>query len=253
MSGQMLLLTKTLIKTEYNTMINLFKKNIFKRPDGIEKTFQTTHGNLTIRIPSTLDDITLGQLMQMQEKPDMDDLDAISILSNTTREELLSVKNFDDFHSFSEHIQSLAVQIKYLYYCSTVPKRVTFLIDGKKVVVNVMNNLSVEPAGAFLAARDIIADEIKQHINQYGDDDWREHFQPSLKACCHVLAHYFYCRVTGKKYDEYEAEQFSNEIKLMRVTDLTPKYGPQKESASAAHCPHHLGGGMGLLRIAGPV
>ena len=163
---------------------------------------------ITVHIPASLDEITLGQLMQMQEKPDLDDLDAISILSSIPREELLSVKNFDDFQVFSDHIQSLAVQIKYLYYSSIIPKTVTFNINGSKVVVSVMNNLSVEPAGAFLAARDIIAEEIKQHIGLYGEDDWRERFQPSLKACCHVLAHYFYCRVTGKKYDEYQAKSF---------------------------------------------
>lgn len=203
-------------------MIKLFKKPFFKRPAGIEKNLQTTNGKITIRIPATLDEITLGQLMAMQEKPDLDDLDAISILSSIPREELLSVKNFDDFQVFSDHIQSLAVQIKYLYYSSTIPKKVTFMIDGRKVAVSVMNNLSVEPAGAFLAARDIISEEIKQHIEQYGEEDWRERFQPSLKACCHVLAHYFYCRATGKKYDEYEAEQFCDEIKKMRVTEAMP-------------------------------
>jgi hypothetical protein len=203
-------------------MIKLFKKSLFKSPAGIEKTLQTTDGKITVHIPKTLDEITLGQLMQMQEKPDLDDLDAISILSAIPREELLSVKNFDHFQVFSDHIQSLAVQIKYLYYSSIIPKKVMFMIDGSKIVVDVMNNLSVEPAGAFLAARDIIAEEIKQHIGQYGEDDWRERFQPSLKACCHVLAHYFYCRVTGNKYDEYQAEGFCDEIKKMRVTEAMP-------------------------------
>jgi hypothetical protein len=85
-----------------------------------------------------------------------------------------------------------------------------------------MSNLSVEPAGAFMAARDIIADEINGHINLYGKDDWQRYFNPSLKACCQVLAHYLFCRVTGKKYDEYEAEEFCNEIKKLRVTEALP-------------------------------
>jgi hypothetical protein len=82
--------------------------------------------------------------------------------------------------------------------------------------------LPVEPAGAFLAVRDIIADEINEHINLYGEDDWQEHLQPSLKACCHVLAYYFFCRATGKKYDEYEAEEFCEEVKKLRVTEALP-------------------------------
>jgi hypothetical protein len=85
-----------------------------------------------------------------------------------------------------------------------------------------MQSLSVEPAGAFMAARDIIADEITQTIAQHGEEDWQKHFSPSLNTCCHVLAHYFYCRVTGKKYNEYEAEQFSEQIKKLRVTEALP-------------------------------
>jgi hypothetical protein len=96
------------------------------------------------------------------------------------------------------------------------------MLGKRKAVVNVIRNLSVEPAGAFLAARDIIAEEINEHIKQYGEEDWREHFQPSLKACCHVLAHYFFCRATAKKYDEYEAEEFCEEIKKLRVTEALP-------------------------------
>jgi hypothetical protein len=94
---------------------------------------------------------------------------------------------------------------------------------GKRSVdVKVTHNLSVEPAGAFMAASDIIADEINEHIKQYGEEHWKEHFTPSLKACCHVLAHYFFCRATGKKYNEYEAEEFCEEIKKLGVTEALP-------------------------------
>jgi hypothetical protein len=80
----------------------------------------------------------------------------------------------------------------------------------------------VEPSGAFMAARDIIADEINEHIKKYGEDNWKDNFNPSLKACCQVLAHYFFCRVTNKRYNEYEAEEFTNEIKKLRVTEALP-------------------------------
>jgi hypothetical protein len=86
----------------------------------------------------------------------------------------------------------------------------------------VLDNLSVEPAGAFMAAREIIADEVNNHIKKFGEEDWKENFNPSLNACCQVLAHYFYCRATGKPYNEYQAEEFSNHIKNMRVTEALP-------------------------------
>jgi hypothetical protein len=188
----------------------------------IEKTLKTGDGKLKVRIPTILNEITLGQMMEMHERHYMDDLDAISILSGITKEELYTVTNFDDFQVFGDYVQSLAHQIKYLYNSDIVPHKVTFMLGKRKVTINVIRNLSVEPAGAFLAARDIIADEINEHISLYGEDGWREHFQPSLKACCSVLAQYFFCRATGKKYDEYEAEEFADEIKKLRVTEALP-------------------------------
>jgi hypothetical protein len=73
-----------------------------------------------------------------------------------------------------------------------------------------------------MAARDIIADEIKEHIQQHGEEDWQDRFNPSLKACCQVLAHYFYCRATGGKYNEYKADEFAETIKTIGVTEALP-------------------------------
>jgi hypothetical protein len=188
----------------------------------IEKMLRTTDGKIRVRIPTVLNEITLGQMMAMQEKQYLDDLDAISILSGLSKEELYNVKNIEDFGIFGDYVKSLANQIKYLYQGDITPRKVIFTLGKRKVTVNVIHNLSVEPAGAFMAARDIIADEINEHINLYGEEDWQDHFQPSLKACCHVLAHYFFCRATGKKYDEYEAGEFCEEVKKLRVTEALP-------------------------------
>lgn len=188
----------------------------------IEKTLKTTHGKLQVRIPTVLNEVSLGQMIAMQEKEYLDDLDAISILSGVSKEELYSVSNFNDFALFGDQIKSLAHQIQYLYQSDIVPHKVTFMLGKRKATVNVMHNLSVEPAGAFLAARDIIAEEINRHINLYGEENWEGHFQPSLTACCHLLAQYFFCRATGKKYDEYEAEDFIEEVKKLRVTEALP-------------------------------
>ena len=193
----------------------------------IEKTLQTTDGKLRVKIPDQLTELNLGQMMALQEKPELSDIEAISVLSGITTDALNNVKNAHDFQTFSDAILSLSYQIKYLYNSEIIPKEVSFILDHgteKSVtkLVKISHNLSVEPAGAFMAAREIIADEVNDHIKQYGDEDWQENFNPSLNACCHVLAHYFFCRATGKKYDEYQAEEFCTEIKKMRVTEALP-------------------------------
>jgi hypothetical protein len=188
----------------------------------IEKTVKTTQGKLLVKIPGSLNEVTLGQMMEIQEKPALNDLDAISILSGLPVDQLQNVCNINDLQVFGDAIISLSHQIKHLYNSDTIPKKITFSLGEGRTTINVISNLSVEPAGAFMAARDIIADEINEHIKQYGQDDWEEQFNPSLKACCQVLAHYFYCKATGKKYNEYEAEEFCNEIKKLRVTEALP-------------------------------
>jgi hypothetical protein len=187
----------------------------------IEKTLRTIGGSLRLRIPTILGEITLGQMIQLQEGHYLNDLEAISILSGIPKEELNNVIDFDDLSIF-EYVQSLAHQIKYLYNSDAIPHNVTFMLGKRKIDFKVIHHLSVEPAGAFLAARDIIADEINCHIGLYGEEHWKEHFQPSLTACSAVLAQYFFCRATEKKYDEHEAEEFAEEVNKLRVTEALP-------------------------------
>ena len=188
----------------------------------IAKTLKTTEGKINIKIPSTLAEVTLGQMMEIQEMPALNDLGAISILSGIPIEELQNVQSMNDFQAFGDVILLLSHQIKHLYNSVAVPKKIIFALNEGSKTVNVISNLSVEPAGAFMAARDTIAEEINGYIKQYGEAGWEESFNPSLKACCQVLAHYFYCKVTGKKYNEYEAEEFCNEVKKLRVTEALP-------------------------------
>lgn len=188
----------------------------------IEKTLKTTSGKLKIKIPSGLNEVTLGQMIALQEKENLNDLEAISILSGIDMNELNNVCSLNDLQVFGDAVLSLSQQITYMYNSEDIPDKITFYSGNASIKVNVMRNLSIEPAGAFMAARDIISDEINGQIKKYGPDDWQEHFNPSLKACCHILAHYFFCRVTGKTYNEYEVEEFCNEIKKLRVTEALP-------------------------------
>jgi hypothetical protein len=187
----------------------------------LQKTLKITQGKLKVSIPETLDEITLGQLIELQEKPDINDLEAISIIADIPLQNLQNVTDINELYQFAAPVLALADQIKYLFNSDAIPKTITFnLAEGIKKV-NVRQNLSVQPAGAFMAAREIIADEISEQAKLYGDD-WQQHYNPSLKACCQVLAHYFYCRATGKPYNEYEAEEFTTEIKKLRVTEALP-------------------------------
>jgi hypothetical protein len=186
----------------------------------IEKILKTTYGRLKIKIPTALTEVTLGQIMEIQEKPNLNDLEAISILSGIPLWQLNHIRSIDDLQVFADHVLSLSQQVQTLYNSDSIPAKITFA--GVNKSVQVMRNLSIEPAGAFMAAREIIADEINEHISKYGQENWQEQFNPSLKACCQVLAHYFFCRATGKKYNEYEAEEFCAEIKKLRVTEALP-------------------------------
>lgn len=186
------------------------------------KTLKTTTGKVTLSMPEKLEQVTLGRLMEMQATKDMSDLQAVSILSGTPLNDLQNIVDVNDLQVFNSQVLSIAHQIKYLYNSDAISKETTFTIDCKPVKVKVMKNLSVEPAGAFMAAREIIADEIAKHITQHGEADWQEHFNPSLQACAQVLAQYFYCRATGKPYNEYAAAEFEEQVKLLPVTDALP-------------------------------
>ncbi|MGZ3755499.1 MAG: hypothetical protein ACXVAY_00880 [Mucilaginibacter sp.] len=188
----------------------------------IQQTLKTTHGRLTIKIPSLLEELTLGQLIELQEKPELNDIEAISILSGIPLDQLKLVENYNDLMVFSDTVLSLAQQIATLYNHRAIPKAITLFYKEKAVKVDVLKNLSIEPAGAFMAASEIIAEEMNQHLKDSGAKHVNAEFNPSLKACCQVLAHYFYCRATGQKYDEYKAEEFAVEIKKMKVVEALP-------------------------------
>ncbi|MBS7564679.1 hypothetical protein KHS38_09710 [Mucilaginibacter sp. Bleaf8] len=188
----------------------------------ITKTLDTLKGNLNITIPTELKELQLGQLITMQTTTAMTDLDAIHILSGIPVKDLKQIRNYNDLQQFNEHVSILVSQIKSLYNNVRIPKHVKIFFNNSEVTVPVMKNLSIEPAGAFMAARDIIADEIKSHIDQHGEEHWQEHFNPSLQACCQILAHYFYCPVSHAPYDEYQASLFEEQVKLLPVTDALP-------------------------------
>ena len=148
----------------------------------ITKTIRTTSGKMKIAIPAGLSEVTFGQLMKLQEKPSVNDLEAISILAGLPLNDLQNVCNVADLEIFGDAVLLLTHQVKQLYNSDDVPKTVEFTNGKESKTVNVINNLSVEPAGAFMAAREIIAEEINGHIKQYGGRRLERKVQSVVKS-----------------------------------------------------------------------
>jgi len=202
--------------------VKLYHPNEPLNQPMIQKKLKTTTGSLTVAIPTSLNELKLGQLMAMQATENMTDLEAIHILSGIPLQELKQVQSYAELQVFNEQVLTLAIEIKQLYNSEAIPDTVTFKLDGKLKKVKVMSNLSVEPAGAFMASRDIIAEEINRHIALHGQDNWQESFNPSLQVCSQVLAQYFYTKVTGQPYDEELAPAFTQQVEQLPITQSLP-------------------------------
>ena len=175
-----------------------------------------------VSIPENLQELSLKQLMAMQASENLNDLEAIHILSGVALNELQQIKDYNDLQIFNEQVLALANQIRELYASTAIPDVVKFNIDNAIKKIKVIKNLAVEPAGAFMAAREIIAEEIKKHIDQHGESNWQQTFNPSLQACSQILAYYFYTRVTGLPYDEEPASLFVTEVEKLPVAQALP-------------------------------
>lgn len=193
----------------------------------ITKTIQTLNGNLRIKIPTDLTEITIGQMIAMEKAED----NSIPLIPGLTKDVCDNITNYSDLQMIDEYIQSLAHKIRYCFNEKHLPEHI--IIGTKKVKrfgfvfekenkIKVIKNLSIEPAGAYLASRDIIADEINRHINLYGEENYKDNFAPSIDACANLLAHYFYCPATGLLYNEQKAEAFKEEILKLSMQAALP-------------------------------
>lgn len=192
----------------------------------ITKSLTTLSGSVKIKIPENLSEITLGQMIEMQKASD-----TIPLVPELTKEIADNIIDFKQLQEIRERLLSLAHQIKYAYDEAKLPTTLIFGTEVKRkwfrnVVIpkriKVPQNLSIEPAGAYLASRDVIAEEINRHIAEFGEDQWEQNFVPSLDCCASILAHYFYCPVTGMLYNEQRAESFREEVLKLSVAEALP-------------------------------
>ena len=65
-------------------------------------------------------------------------------------------------------------------------------------------------------------EHLNKAIDKFGNDNWKDNFKPSTQSCIELLAQYFYCRVTGNVYQEYEVLKFQDEVKYLPVSQALP-------------------------------
>lgn len=192
------------------------------------ETLHIIGGKVKITIPENLNELTIGQLIEISKSES--ELGPLSILSGVSEKELANISQHE-LEKFTNRILSLSHQIKYCYEGKNIPQYVSFgttrvkrfgFYFRKENKIKVPGNLSIEPAGAFMASRDVIADEINRHINEFGEDNWQANFQPDLDAIATLLANYFYCRVTLLPYTEQKAFEFKSEILKLPVQVALP-------------------------------
>jgi len=200
----------------------------------IIKTLTTTFGKVKVKIPQSLKDITMRQMIQSENMTDeeREQAEFDPIMPDLTRRIADNIVDVQDLSDLRERLLSLFHNTKYEYDRKIIPEYITFghrkskrfgvFTVTKENKVKVIKNLSIEPAGAFLASRDLISDEINRHIKIYGEDNWQDNFNPSLDVCAEILAHYFYCRVTGNDYSVQKAEQFKETILDLSVEQALP-------------------------------
>src|ERR1051325_1966645 len=121
----------------------------------IVKTVQTLTGKIRLQIPTELTEISLGAMIAMESATGNE----IPLIPDLTEEVVNNITNVQDLIDIRERVLSLAHKIKYQYQETKLPE--------KLMGVKVPQNLSIEPAGAYLVCRDLIADEINKHIEQW--------------------------------------------------------------------------------------
>lgn len=210
----------------------------------ISKTVKTTGGFLKITIPSTRDEITLGMLDALTPKPghSFSAIDQLSILSGIPIAPeadgvigLYDAYNIEDYSVFDETLQTLAYQISAFKEVQEIPETIVLPMEQSHTqrwfkanrfhvgkVIPVMKNLGIQPAGAYMEAKERIKDEYTEWERikrRYGDDI---EFNPSIASYIRILALYFHGPATGEKFNTVKATEFEEVIRKLSITKALP-------------------------------
>lgn len=212
----------------------------------VTKKIKTTGGDLKITIPSEISEITIGMLIDLT--PDYGDilspLQQLSVLSGIPKEYnpgkpdticLEDVECIDDLGAFDDTLQAIAYQIKGFVTQQEIPETILIPVPQTSVkrwfgiervhvgkLVKVITNLGIEPAGAYMEAKELIKAEYQEWDRikkEYGD---HIEFNPSINSLCKLLALYFYCPATGEKFSTIKANEFQSVIRQLPITKALP-------------------------------
>lgn len=212
----------------------------------ITKKIKTTGGDLKITIPSEISELTIGMLIDLTPEPGdmLSPLQQLSVLSGIQKEYspgqpdaicLEDVERIDDLSVFDDTLQAIAYQIKSFVIEQELPEAILIPVPQPSVkrwfgiervhagkMVKVISNLGIEPAGAYMEAKELIKSEYEEwdRIKKWHGDHIE--FSPSIHSLCKLLALYFYCPATGEKFNTIKANEFQSAIRQLQITKALP-------------------------------
>jgi hypothetical protein len=181
------------------------------------------NGKLKLNIPDSIQDVSLDMMIKFQQ-PALSDLEAISALTATAVEQLYGLT---DIAAVNEAIlpfaQSLQHQFAYTYQAGSLPKQITIRNPGGNTqVITLGQDLGFFAYGAVMEARELMANEIVRHQQEYGDA-WQAHLNPDLRICGLIITHFLYNRAFPTHVPSpQDIEQFYDVVKRLSITDIAP-------------------------------
>ncbi|MDB5154663.1 MAG: hypothetical protein JWR54_3414 [Mucilaginibacter sp.] len=108
---------------------------------------------------------------------------------------------YKKFNATNRLLTCFVANLSFNSELSFTPKAIKVKYKGKLKKVS-LKRMGIEPAGAFLTSRNIIADEIKRSRQEWGEDQWQDNFTPSYEVICRVVDQFLYCPVTKTLWEE---------------------------------------------------
>lgn len=212
----------------------------------ITKTLKTTSGPLKISIPSDRSEITLGMLIDLTPPPGeaFSELEQLSILSGVQYKgdeetlTLMDLTDMDELAVFDETLQKLAYQLRAFSEVEKIPTELTLIMPhnypasgrfkrwfnspNKGKVIQVISNLWIAPAGAYMEAKEVISADMKEWQEQNPQAKDLSDYKPKPESYLHILSLYFYCPATGEKFNSARAAAFQSVVRKCLIDDVLP-------------------------------
>lgn len=240
----------------------------------LTKTIKTTSGPLKISIPSGIHEISLGMLEALTPElgHSFSPLEYLSKLSGvlTGKKEfdgveadidtptLSDIPDLSSLQVFDETIELIAIQLKAFEAVQAIPDSVQLCIGEKYSMsitkrlvkawskkdnlkrVQVITNLGIAPAGAYMEAKQVIKKEHEAHkkAQEYyveqiqpglkvDSDEWQEvakaiEFNPSIAAQIRLLSLYLHGPATGERFNTQAIIKFDSVVRKLMIIEALP-------------------------------